>query len=326
MRRQLTRAKRREAGRFLLIASNRKQTAFTLIEILIVAALISLLAGIAIINIQSAYQSNQRKATLGEGRSVATALSFAYEDVGIYPKLCFLSQGIFDIAPPQTAPYTQPGTFLLSGFEYTGYDVNTPATMTNRIIKNWVKGAGSQGYFSAGSGRRGLFQGRRGGIVKMEIPMDIYNPQVLPSGQALPIYDWPADPWGRPYVVYMLIRAGNQSSGLPLVRFPNSTTDIARGNIYALAVVSYGPNGIPGGPEDYNAATLAMGLSYCLYSRDDRLYPGPPGQSDYRALRPQEYNAARRDAWSYVKLLGQNPPSYIGVIDPGSDDLIIDIP
>ena len=304
------------------IRNRRGPVAFTLIEMLIVSALISLLAGIAIINIQSAYQSNQRKATYGEGRSVATALSFAFEDIGIYPKLCFLSQGIFDIAPPQVAPYTQPGSLLVSGFEYIGYDVNTPATLTNRIIKNWVKGAGSQGYFSAGSGRRGLFQGRRGGIVKMEIPM-IYSPQVLPMGVQLPIYDWPADPWGRPYVVYMLIREGNQANGLPQVRFANSATDMAHGNIYALAVVSYGPNGMPGGPEDYSAAMLSVGLSLCLYDRSTRQYPA---QSDFRCLQPNEYTAARRDAWSYAKLVSNPPANYPGVIDPGSDDLVVDIP
>jgi len=319
--RKLRGTNRHWRGEFLLISSDRRLSAFTLIEILIVAAMISLLAGIAIINIQSAYQSNQRKATYGEGRSIATSLSFAYEDIGMYPKLSFLSQGIFDIAPPQVAPYTSPGSRLVSGFDYMGYDVSSPAILTARIIKNWVKGAGSQGYFAVGAGKKGLFQGRRGGIIRMEIPMDIYNPVVLPMGQALPIYDWPADPWGRPYVVYMLFREGNQASGLPRVRFANGPMDNAP--VYALAVVSYGPNGMPGGPEDYDAATLAIGLSMCLYSRDDRLYPA---QSDYRALRPQEYTAARRDAWSFVKLLGQNPPPYIGVIDPGSDDIIVDIP
>jgi len=303
-------------GRFLLILDRRTQTGFTLVEILIVAALIALLAGIAAINIQNAYQSNQRKATYGEARSIATALSFAYEDVGIYPKLCFLSQNIFDIAPPQVAPYTQPGPSLVSGFDYMGYDVNAPATLASRIIKNWVKGMGSQGYFSAGQGRRGLFQGRRGGMVRMEIPMDIYSPQVLPPGQALPVVlDWPADPWGRPYVVYMLHLEGAQPNGLPRVRFVNSPMDDAN---YALAVVSYGPNGIPGGPVDWNTAALAIGQPLCLYVRGT--YP-----ADFRCLRPNEYTAARRDMWSYVRLTGAlGPGGYPGVIDEGSDDIVID--
>jgi len=294
-----------------------KQTGFTLIEILIVAALIALLAGIAAINIQRAYVDNQRKATFGEARNIATALAFAYEDIGVYPKLCFLQHNVFFIAPPQAPPLNVPGPYVVSGFEYIGYEVNQSPTVANRIISNWAKGMGSPGYFSAGGGRRGLFQGRRGGMVKMEIPVEIYQQVVMPTGQTVPIYDWPADPWGRPYVVYMLYQDGVTPDGLPNVHFLDKPT---RAPNYALAVVSYGPNGIPGGPSDYDAAYLAQGQQYALFTRD-RTYPD---QSDYRALRPDEYNDQRRDAWSYVKLRGEDPPSYIGVIDPGSDDIVID--
>ncbi|KPL11557.1 hypothetical protein AMJ85_03575 [candidate division BRC1 bacterium SM23_51] len=307
----------------MLTLSHRRQTGFTLIEILIVAALIGLLAGIAVINIQRAYVDNQRKATYGEVRNVATALAFAFEDIGLYPKLCFLQQNDFFIAPPQAGNLNQPGPFLVSGFEYMGYEVNQPATLAQRIIKNWAKGLGSQGYFAAGVGRRGMFQGRRGGMVKMEIPMEIYPQPVIGGGQALAIYDWPADPWGRPYVVYMLYQAGVLANGLPDARFVDKPT---RAPNYVLAVVSYGPNGIPGGPSQFTTADVSIGRQLWLFTRD-RSYPT---ESDFRCLRPDEYTPDRLYAWSHVKLLGEdpndpgNPLSYIGVIDPGSDDIVYD--
>jgi prepilin-type N-terminal cleavage/methylation domain-containing protein len=300
--------------------NRRKQTGFTLIEILIVAALIALLSGIAAINIQRAFVDNQRKATFGEARSIATALSFVFEDTGVYPKPCFIQHNIYFIAPPAGTNQTVPGTYLVSGFEYMGYDVNQPATMTSRIIKNWTKGLGSPGYMAAGEGRRGLFN-RRAGIVRMEIPTDIYNPVILPTGVPLPIYDWPADSWGRPYVVYMMYQEGMLPSGLPNVKFVDRPQ---RAPNFALCVVSYGPNGIPGGTQDVTQTDVALGQQLWLFSKVDRQYGPPNGDSDYRALRPTEYTPERRDAYSYVRLLGQNPPSYTGVIDPGSDDIVID--
>jgi prepilin-type N-terminal cleavage/methylation domain-containing protein len=295
----------------------RQRTGFTLIEILIVAALISLLAGIAAINIQRAYVDNQRKATYGEARNLATALSMANEDIGIYSKLCFLTQNAMYVAPPQVAPYTSPGSYLLSGFDYIGYEVNQPATLARRIIKNWAKGMGTPGYFSAGQGRRGLFQGRRSGMVRMEIPVTNYNPVVLPPGETQAVYDWPADPWGRPYVLYLLYLGGvDPRNGRPMVSFLDAP---ARTPNYALAVVSYGPNGIPGGREDYDAATLSQGLSLRLFEKST--LPGV----DFRALRPDEYTQARMEAWSFEKLRGTpGPLVYPGVVDEGSDDIVIE--
>ena len=316
-----------------MISGTRRLAGFTLIEILIVAALITLLAGIAVINIQAAYVANQRKAALGEARQIATALSFAYEDIGIYPKFCFLPQNVFFVAPNQAAPNAQPGSLLVDGFEYMGYDVNRPLTLTNRIIKNWAKGTTSNGYFSAGQGRRGLFQGRRGGLTRMRISIG-QNPIIPVEQDSLPpeqraIYDWPADPWGRPYVLYLLrLEKGLQTSnGLPRVRFVNGATEAAN---YALAVVSYGPNNMPGGPEDYayDTPTMTIVQRRCLYIKIQDPW------ADCLALTPTQYNEIgqnpdvpfRAQAWSYVKLGPdpEMPAGHPGIIDAGSDDLIID--
>jgi len=301
-----------------LALTKREQTGFTLIEILVVAALMTLLAGIAAINIQRAFTDNQRKATYGEEYNIKTALSFAYEDIGIYPKLCFLQQNTMYLAPPTQAPYITPGDQLVSGFEYMGYDIAQAPTLVKRIITNWAKGMGSPGYFAAGQGRRGLFQGRRGGMCRMEIPTSIYNPVVLALGESQPVYDWPTDPWGRPYVVYMLyLRGVNPSGNLPVVRFVDS---YSRTPNYTLAIVSYGPNGIPGGREDYDAATLSQGTALRLFERS--ALPGV----DWRALQPSEYTQARAEAWSFIRLTGATGPlAYPGVVDEGSDDIVVEM-
>jgi prepilin-type N-terminal cleavage/methylation domain-containing protein len=302
----------------------RKTGGFTLIEILIVAAMIALLAGIAAINIQAAYVQAQRKATFGECKNIATALGFAYMDIGIYPKLCFLSQNELFIAPPDPGFPNQPGTYLASGFEYIGHPLANNPSISNRVIQNWSQGMGSPGYFSAGGGRRGVFQGGRGGLVDVEIPMiSGYTPQVIGGNGQLPIYRWPADPWGRPYVLYMLHQEGVTPNGLPVVRFCQSATENPN---FALAVVSYGPNGIPGGPDIWTAGDVSTGQAFALFDRIGRQYPD---QSDYRILQPSEYTQARAEAWSYERILGEDPDtppglSYIGVIDKGSDDIVIE--
>ncbi|MBM3333628.1 hypothetical protein FJY63_03110 [Candidatus Sumerlaeota bacterium] len=297
---------------------------FTLIEILVIVAIISLLAGLAGINVQRAYQDNQRKAAYGEGRAIATALAFAYKDITIYPKLCFLQHNVLYLAPPQTAMSTRPGSYLVSGFEYLGYDINrTLPVLVSRVIKNWSEGTQTAGYFALGQ-RAGLFQGR-GGLVRMEVPTAGYNPVVLGMAESQPIYDWPADPWGNPYVVYMLYLAGVDFNGLPVARFPDSPM---RKPNYAFAVVSYGPNGVPGGSE--NVPDTDRPLAQAL-----RLYTQPTlAGARFRCLYPQDYSAtvmgiaeARAKAWSFEKLMGLTGPlAYPGITDEGSDDIVVPVP
>ncbi|MGB9692764.1 MAG: type II secretion system protein, partial [Candidatus Sumerlaeaceae bacterium] len=63
---------------------------FTLAEMLIVAALIALFSGLFIFSIETQYTLNKQKASVAECRQIATAMSFAQQDMGFFPKMCFL--------------------------------------------------------------------------------------------------------------------------------------------------------------------------------------------------------------------------------------------
>ena len=71
-----------------------RHSGFTLIEMLVVAALIAIFAGLAVFNIVEQLNREKEKAALAEARSIATAMSFAYDDLGFFPKLCFLRFGV----------------------------------------------------------------------------------------------------------------------------------------------------------------------------------------------------------------------------------------
>src|SRR5690606_28279853 len=77
--------------------SPRNQKAFTLVELVIVGALIAIFSGIAIFGVQAQFRNNQRKAIIGETRHVAIALDFAFNDVGFFPKLCFLDDTLLTL-------------------------------------------------------------------------------------------------------------------------------------------------------------------------------------------------------------------------------------
>ncbi len=81
----------------LPIRRGKATRAFTLIELLIVGALIALFAGLAIFGAQQAYLDNQRKAMIGEARQVATSLDLAYADVNFFPALCFLDKSLTNL-------------------------------------------------------------------------------------------------------------------------------------------------------------------------------------------------------------------------------------
>ncbi len=287
---------------------------FTLIEILIVGSLIVLFAGIAVINIQEIYKNNVRKATLGETNQLGVALSMARQDLGFFPKLGFL------ILPDKLLIHyvSQPGgdDKLYDFFDTIGYfnefgiGANSsppPISISNR----WQTG----GYFSMSQGRNNINQGR-GGSVRMRVA-DHIDAAIL---------DWPADPWGNPYVVYLLkvdetaAAAGNRV----FWRFTESVSDKSD---YKTMVVSYGPNGVPGvvwrkkntanaygtGTGDaLPRTTVPSMVNARLYLDENSLSftprPPPAPQADWTMINPPRYNwdapsAIRREARNRARII-----------------------
>ncbi len=75
----------------------RRNRGFTLIEMLIVAALIAIFSALAVFNISEQLNISKGKAAVAECRSIATAMSFAHDDLGFYPKIGFLRYGFDEL-------------------------------------------------------------------------------------------------------------------------------------------------------------------------------------------------------------------------------------
>lgn len=259
----------------------RKEKGFTLVEIFIVGSLIALFAALAIINIQQQFQTNLRKITIGETKEIATALSFAYQDIGIFPKFCFLNRSLNML-------YQISGsTDLPPDFDYMGYSI---ATLQRSLKQTW-----RGGYFALSPTRNRIAQGR-GGVVRVLLPT---------SGEDI---EWPADPWGNPYVLYLLYMdsEGRYNFILSPTQEPNLFT----------AVVSYGPNKVPGGSETITPEKVGQLKPYRLYE-DYREDLGVP----YKMLSVTEFFSPNPKAAVYTDPPDTDEP---GIIDAGSDDIIFE--
>lgn len=217
--------------------SGRKARGFTLVEMLIVGALIALFSGLAVFNITTQLQINKQKASSAECRSLVTALAFAQQDLGYFPKLCFLNMSTASLMPMLNPPDTSTKPPNLYGLEYHSYPVSMDAQGA-KLIKMWK---GPYGGFS---------QDRR---VKMTI-----KPEV--SGDKSAELDWPADPFGNPYVVY-LIKTKQVGSAL-VQKFIEGAGEDPN---YFAAVVSYGRNRVPGLGNDFTVPQMQARLPYRAY-------------------------------------------------------------
>lgn len=222
--------------------SARPRAGFTLLELLIVGALIALFAGIALFSVQQFYDSSRRKAIFGETRNTGTALGIAEQDVGFFPRLHVLGK------PFNLLSYREGGNlFLIPGLD--AYGLYTGAEQVTNMQKNWAAP-----YTAISETRRGFSQGATY-LVKVRLPEQQvvnfsnsnYNEAVF--GGDISLVDWPADTWGNPYVVYLvsadpdLAVAGSNPRGLRIA-VPGEQPN------YFAAIVSYGPNGVPGGNTD----------------------------------------------------------------------------
>jgi type II secretory pathway pseudopilin PulG len=291
----------------LPIRRGKATRAFTLIELLIVGALIALFAGLAIFGAQQAYLDNQRKAMIGEARQVATSLDMAYADVNFFPALCFLDKSLTNLFV--TAQQAGGLDNVNNGEDVLQFMhiYLLPTSSREQLIRRDWGGP----YFAASQARSGVSQGR-GGSREMEL--------VNPSGTR-GTYSWPLDAYGNPYMVYDL----NVDRTTGILSF-NLTDQFNTGN-FATAVVSYGRNRIPGGPA-LHAPTDP------LIAQNLRLYDGNLNDTGatlrYDVSELASDGAALAGAWTTET---GTPPlarmatdidtgDEIGITDPGSDDIV----
>ena len=147
----------------------RGRRGFTLIEILVVSIVISILSTIAIINIQQFVDNNKRKAVIADLGSLRTSLSFASDDIGIYPKLAFLqfARRAPNLSTVVTGSGFTDGVRFHERFQAYGLDYSASMLGT---VENW-----SGPYLAAGQIRGGVAQGE-GGRANVQIAPDTVAP------------------------------------------------------------------------------------------------------------------------------------------------------
>lgn len=215
---------------------------FTLLEIMVVAMLITLLSGIAIISIQALFDQNRYKAMFPEAAEIGTALSFAYNDTGIYPRLCLINQ------PIDTMVITTSNNTLLARPHMDTYGYLN-ATMKANIIKTSWKGP------YGGKSPARLSQGQRAHILMRLVDIQTigYAAQFQQAADYnIQIVDWPADTWANPWMVYQVSKT--VTNGQPVYHLIQTGEEPN----FLNAVVSYGANHIPGG----NQATQLHQANY----------------------------------------------------------------
>lgn len=287
-----------------LCASRSRRSGFSLLEILIVAALLAIFASIAVINIATVYRENQRKTVVGELRQFREAVGFSLQDVNLVPKLNFLTQSRIGIIDP-ASPIGQER--VTEDFAMYGHTI--PDRRRRQYVDNW-----NGGYISVG---RPLEQTEpsalgRAGYVRMQIGSGVVNPINPNSGNN--VVAWPADLWGNPYVVYML--QVDLNGNVTFVQTPYEDTN------YALDFVSYGPDGVPGSYTLPNVEPPAE----VTRKEGQRLYNIAPVGGGYEFIARPETDFRVGTASHNAMLQGYSErvfgnPNYIGSFDPGSDDL-----
>lgn len=231
------------------------QRGFTLVEMLIVAALIALFSSLAVFSIQTMYELNRDKSVTAECRQVATAMAFAQNDLGFFPKICFLRFNESNLLQE------------LSGLGFDSLEAygNPIGNLPSRIASQW------KGGYLAGS--------QPGKTVNMR-----FTSNGVPKDEP-----WPADTFGNPYVPY-LVHTVAPATGANTASTQRFIQPSDSANFFA-GIVSYGRNLFPGSlttPTDLAAQQRRLNLR--LYSdlnfRNYRMLDPYPS-ADYSAARLQ---------------------------------------
>lgn len=233
----------------------RRRSGFTLIEMLVVAALIAIFAGLAVFNIVEQLNREKEKAALSEARSIATAMSFAYDDLGFFPKLCFLRFGVDELRKyiiDENLPAD-----AIDWFDRGG------ANMGNMISSNW-----GEKYMSG------------------SMPDKFVTMQLNFRNGGSHEINWPSDPFNQPYMAYLLKMETPDRGGVPVVQWADDT--LGDKPNYFAGIVSYGRNKVPG--YAWNDPRVTEGAAM-----DQRLYVQDPANQRRFAISPGRYNQARLD-------------------------------
>lgn len=294
---------------------NRRRRGFTLIEILVVGVLIALFSGMAIFSVQRFYDDARRKIVFDETKQIGTALEFAFEGIGFFPRLHMLGQ------PLSAVVWKNAGglSVLAPAFDTYGYLIQDSFEV-QQVEKNW-----DGVYMSAATNRLKLSQGQKG-LVTMRIPDPESIALDVRNGVEYSLVYWPTDVWGNPYVVYHVVTdaamiTADNPQGLRLIERPSEMADKFN------AVVSYGPNGVPGG----NDETRATGQAFLenvlrpgsLYIAGDAI----GGEAEY-TLKTFESNASAaqfpddfNEIMARTLSVDSDVPGEVGMFDANSDDI-----
>ena len=275
---------------------------FSLIEIMIVAILLAIFAGLAAINISEVFQQNKIKITYGELDSLRSAVGFAANDTGgVIPKLSFLNQNQFTITDLNSG-----GNVVTADFHYMGFPIGGQASTIYTRWKGPYLGIAKPEADDAGD----TSISRKAGVARMLINSEVPNT----SGNPNNVVQWPIDFWRNPYVIYMLriTRDPNNPNSTPFVDFIRRSGE--RPN-FSMAYVSYGRDRVPGSYANNSPGEVQR-------KEDQKLFVVAPIGSawDFEALPETDFNGIRLQGYSEVKF---GDPNLIGVVDIGSDDIVI---
>ena len=213
-----------------------RRSGFSLIEVLIVAAILSILAGIGLISFQWIMENARKKATIAEARQIATAVAFAHQETSIFPKLNYLIEGAKPYLPGSGDGISRwdagaNNYMIYDGVDYIGLiDSNDPNShydvYNRRLLKSW-----DGSYWGLSPTSKSSVEGPSG-YVEMEMP------------NRTGFRRWPSDQYKRPYVMYLIEQHDHDND--PATINTRFLEDARAEPTFAAAVVSYGADGYPG--------------------------------------------------------------------------------